>query len=280
MVAILTPLSDTERAAAIERAVAYLHGRQSPAGGFCVYRSAQLDEPNLFDTYYAVAALHMAGGVLPRPEAIRRFLCEAEPVQVYGLYFRSFALQLLGQDDPVIAATRAAVVALPLVPPRAESLTSGKLRSLLFTLRLKRLLDAPLDMVVAARLRALEHAGGGFGGKPNAIDTHLTLACLAACGDQVPMPRTDEFLQRLQHPAFGFRLTEDSLAPALDTLYAGVQACRLRHVPVAYPAAVARFVLDCQTANGGFARAPMALPGIELTCRALALLLPSARPAA
>jgi len=48
--------------AALEPAAAYVTGRQCRNGGFCYYRYADLEEPNLHDTYYAVAA----GGLLQR----------------------------------------------------------------------------------------------------------------------------------------------------------------------------------------------------------------------
>lgn len=39
----------------------YLLGRESPSGGFCFYRTDYLDEPSLFDTWHATAALGLLG---------------------------------------------------------------------------------------------------------------------------------------------------------------------------------------------------------------------------
>ena len=63
--ALSVPLTSRARQAVAE-ATAYLRGRQSYNGGFCFYRFEYLDEPNLRDTYHAIAALTLLGAEVPR----------------------------------------------------------------------------------------------------------------------------------------------------------------------------------------------------------------------
>ena len=66
---------------------------------------------------------------------------------------------------------------------------------------------------------------------------------------------------------------KQSLFAALEILHAGVRGCALLAQPVRYAEAVLDFVLACRSGDGGFARAPDALPNIELTHRALDVIV-------
>lgn len=258
-------------ATARQRAVQYLLGRLSPGGGFCYYRSAYLDEPNLFDTCHAVAALALLRVPVPARESVAAFLVghpvEAQP---YALYYRTFALAALGWDDPARASVEQKVGALAAEPPDpARGNLSARLSRLTLVLRLKVHfgLGFPADAIRRA-VDALEHPGGGFGETPNLQDTRLALTLLRLCGATAG-ERTRAFVGRLALPGYGFRLTADSLSPALDTVCAGIACCMLLGRPVAHAEDATAFILACQTANGGFARAPEALPDIGLTHLAL-----------
>ncbi|OOG28842.1 hypothetical protein B1C78_00465 [Thioalkalivibrio denitrificans] len=257
---------------AMARAAAYLRSRQSPSGGYCFYRAMGVEEPNLHDTYYALAGLHLAGEAPPRDEATRVFL-HGFPVsaQVHGLYYHTLALTLLGEGSPP-AAIRRKIAALPIHLP-APPVNSSAFQALAFTLQLKRKVGTPVDeAAIIAHLGTLEHPGGGFGAKANVIDTHWALTALDACAATAAASRTRDFLVRVQNRNFGFVLTVDSVAPTLETLFAGIHACRMLDLQVAHPHAAAGFALACQSGGGGFARAPMALPNIELTYQGLAVL--------
>jgi hypothetical protein len=45
----------------LARAARYIAGRQCQGGGFCVYRNVYLEEPNLSDTWHALAGLRLLG---------------------------------------------------------------------------------------------------------------------------------------------------------------------------------------------------------------------------
>lgn len=255
-----------------QRARHYLLGRQSPSGGFCFYRTEYLDEPNLFDTWHAVAALTLLGELLPHREMLVDFVCAQPPGrQPYALYYRTFTLDALGSPDPDHAAVEESVRSLPLnVHGLARhSNLSGQLERLLLTLRLKRYLDLAFAAEEIARsILGLEQPSGGFGTPPNLLDTRLALEILPLCG-QVTSARTAAFVDRVELPIFAFRLTEDSLSPNLETVCAGIECCQRLGLSVAHPGDAAAFILDCQTGDGGFARAPNALPDIGLTHLAL-----------
>lgn len=260
--------------AAVARAVAYLRGRQSSTGGFCFYRMEGFDEPNLLDTYYAVASLHAAGVEIPYRDRIANFLRRFSlHTQVHGLYFRAFTWQLLGgTPEAEWEQLRREVDGFPIHLPKPPVTTLG-LTELLFALKLKRHFSSPWEVAsVAHGITGLEHPEGGFGAKPNIVDTHLAVAILAICEAMDRLERTRRFVARVQHREFGFQLTEDSIAPTLETLFSGIETVRILGLPIAYSPQTLQFALACQCQNGGFARAPVALPNIELTWQGISVL--------
>jgi len=257
---------------AIDHARAYLLGRQCANGGFSFYRTEYLEEPDPSDTWHAVAALARLGDKVPRREEVARFVV-SQPVsaQPYGLYFRTRVFDLLDQTDPEGIAVVEAVDALPVEPPGADA--SGELCARLERLRLivwlKNCFGQTFAKTDTARaLLAMEASDGGYGKPPNLIDTRMALSCLALC-EALPSDRCARFVTRLAMPDFGFRLTEQSLLPNLETVCAGLACCRRLGIEVPHAADALSLILDCQTGNGGFARAPDALPDIHLTHLAL-----------
>jgi len=257
---------------ALDGARAYLLGRQCANGGFSFYRTAYLEEPDPSDTWHAVAALDRLGATAPGREAVARFVI-GQPLtaQPYGLYFRTRVLDLLGESDPEGVAMAAAIDALPVEPPDAN--TRGELCTRLERLRLivwlkNRFGKAFAKNGTAQAQLALEAGDGGYGTPPNLIDTRMALSCLAQC-EALPSDRCARFVARLAVPDFGFRLTERSLLPNLETVCAGLACCRRLGLEVPHAADSLSLILDCQTGNGGFARAPGALPDIHLTHLAL-----------
>lgn len=256
-----------------DRAVAYLLERQSGAGGFCFYRWEHVDEPNLSDTWHAVAVLR---GLLRRavPDAGRHigFVggLDVTPWPI-SLHDRVHTLDLLDGTDPKAGSVRAFVSSLPVRVPAMEHAPglSHALESLRATLWLKRRFGMTIraDSLVHG-LRRLEREGGGFGEPANLLDTAMAIAVLRLCGHGVS-PRTAEFVMRLAVPGFGFRLTERTHSPNLETTCAGVVSCERLGMAIPYSDASKSFILSCQTGSGGFARSAGALPSFELTHMAM-----------
>ncbi|WP_449425497.1 hypothetical protein [Rhodanobacter lindaniclasticus] len=96
------PVDSLKLASALNRARAYLLERQSPSGGFCFYRGYYAEEPNLSDTWHAIAVLIGLLGVdLPEKNSHASFVI-GQPIapQPLLLYYRVRTLLALGADDP------------------------------------------------------------------------------------------------------------------------------------------------------------------------------------
>lgn len=262
---------------ALDRARTYLLERQSPNGGFCFYRGYYAEEPNLADTWHAIAVLTgLLGMVLPEKSSHAGFIV-GQPVepQPLALYDRVRALRVLGVDDPESAEVASAVMALQTHHPDIATHASlnASLQRIKCTLWLKQHFGLPIAAVdeLAKALLQTEHADGGYGTPPNLLDTEAAIAVLMLCGQTSPS-RTGDFVHRMAVPGFGFRLTAGSLSPNLETACAGMRSCCRLGLPVPHAQDAVAFVLSCQTGNGGFARAAGALPDITLTHLALTTL--------
>src|SRR5512144_1681376 len=86
---------------ALERATEYVTSRQCRNGGFCYYRYADLEEPNLHDTYYAVAACELLHSEVPYPERVVAYLRSMRLAgrQSSYLYCSGFTARRLGNLD-------------------------------------------------------------------------------------------------------------------------------------------------------------------------------------
>lgn len=273
-VALPATLLTRSRDAAVH-AQQYLLEHQSPIGGFCFYRWQGLDEPNLRDTWHALAALTLLGAEVPRRGAVAAFLATFTPLGLDDLCNQARALERLGCSDAVDTLNREKIAALDAAAVLVDQHlpVSARLDHALRILRVQQCLSTirrPAESAACAR--TLEH-DGGWGDKPNLGDTWSALAVLDACGDHSFTDATRQFVDALQIASFGFKATLDSMYVHLGVTYAGVSACNLLALPLRHAAAAVDFVLACQTGDGGFARAPSALPDIALTHRALQALI-------
>lgn len=290
---------------AVARAATYIRTRQSPTGGFCFYRYSSVDEPSLGDTYYAVAALRLFDIEVPNARKTAEFVTQARSFGLTYLYFGAFTLDHLGLISQVSEETLQGIGNLAITVPEAASSvdTSGWLESVRKTVRLQQrftptVLDGsaqteklaamlfprtarPKDRyaLVAAFITDLMNRGC-FGIGKNLWDTYLALSVSTFLRLRLP-EHIMTFVDSLQHPPVGFLMTPHSAMASLDVAYAGVRCCEILRIPVRHKQEVIDLTLGCQTANGGFAHAPMALPNLEFTYRALkilAILVPESGP--
>ncbi len=260
---------------ALRRARSYVQSRQCVNGGYSFYRSEYLEEPNLHDTWHALAALRLLGTLPLRAQETADFVtAQSLWGPPYGLYFRVLSLSLLGHPEPERATVRASVAALPIDPPVEDPPEAllARLERLRMTLELKRHFSLEVPKThIAQRVLALQRPGGGFGDTPNLHDTRLALAVLQACDHPTTaLTATRDFVAGLAAPECGFKLTTDSLLPTLPTTCAGIHSCRWLGLAVPHPEHSANYILGCQSADGGFARAAAGLPNLDLTHQALA----------
>jgi hypothetical protein len=280
----------------VARAAAYIRTRQSPSGGFCFYRDSSVDEPSLGDTYYAVAALRLFDIKVPNAGKTADFVTEARTSGLTYLYFSALTLDHLGLDSRISVETFESIGNLPITVPETATPvdTSGWLESVRKTLRLQQqftptALDEvaqtkkPGAMLVPRAARSKERCTqvaafiadlmnrGGFGVRNNLWDTYLALSVSTVLGLRIP-EEIAAFVDSLQQPPVGFLMTPHSGMSSLDVAFAGVRCCEILGIPVRHKREVIDLTLGCQTANGGFAHAPMALPNLEFTYRALKIL--------
>ena len=261
-------------AKACTRAAQYVLSRQCASGGFCFYRSEHIEEPNLADTHHAVATLKLLGHVIPRlPDLVAfldRFPPSGQPAHLYYLLESKHAL------DPAFRPAERFVRLirnLRLNEPSSSSDLTGWLERARLIVQLKREYAEPVE---GARMRRwLERVSrdGGFGSRPNLRDTWLALEILETCNDVGTWPQIADFVDRLQMESCGFSDTVVSRTANIDVIFAGVRCCGLLALPIRYPHQALRFALQCQTGNGGFSRAPDALPSIEYTYEAICTVL-------
>lgn len=291
---------------AVERAAAYIRTRQSPSGGFCFYRYGGIDEPNLGDTYCAVAALRLLGIEVPNARKTADFVSEARIFGLTYLYFSAFTLEHLGLASRISEETLAAIQSLSIaIPEDAGSVdTTGWLESVRKLIRLQQRFtpmslagttghdkQAGTPAAVASYVHSdscyAQIAGfvsdllkrGGFGVRSNLWDTCLALSVGALLGLRPPED-VASFIDSLQEPPVGFLMTPRSAVSNLDVAYAGARCCETLDLTVRHRQEMVDFTLSCQSTNGGFAHAPMALPNLEFTYRGLqtlAMLVPQLR---
>ena len=272
-----------QAARAIARGSVYIESRQSRNGGFCFYKGIYIDEPNLHDTYHAVAARCIIGADVEHADALARFVAHFPLGGSTHYYYYAFTLDLLGRSALIDSERLARIAALPVaVPPAGRRVaTNSWLAAVLRTARLKRRFAELRDFPEFVRFIGTLKADGGYGKKANLLDTYLCISIVALLDKLPGAADLRRFVERLQVPTFGFRLTGDSLVTNLDVLHAGVKCCSMLGLPLKYPADALAFALACQTSNGGFSRVPDALPDIEMTRRALqivASIAPDALP--
>jgi prenyltransferase beta subunit len=267
-----TPTSGALRDIAT-RAAGYLRARESPDGGFCFYRSADIDEPNLLDTYHAVAALALISQPVGHRDALLRFLDATPDFGVSFLFYHAFTLEALGAGDQLGRDRLQSIADIAIGPPdlsTEESISNWLERTRQAVLLKRRYVGA---FNAGPTLADIEGILAGDSGKaPNLLDTFMGLDAILALDPGQTVPKVQSFLETQQAPAFGFAFNRYAPMPTLEVLHAGVTCCALLGLHVRYPEPVLRFALACQAADGAFARAPGALPDIEMTHLALEIL--------
>jgi hypothetical protein len=279
----VAPTLLADAAATVARAEAYILSRQSEAGGFCFYKSGLVDEPNLRDTYHAVAALTLLGATVPAIDRLVQFVSSSHTFDSGFLYWYAFTLDCLGRADAIDADRRARIAQLTIeVPKPGQPNIRQWLERALRVLRLRaRFGTLPHGEDILHRLDALK-SGGGYGAEPNLWETSLALGIRRCFGTLSDISDTRSFVDRLQAAPFGFALAAGSITGTLEVIEAGVKCCTLLDLPLRFTNDILHFVLACQSANGGFARAPDALPDLAQTHRALGVIqrIVSGRPGA
>jgi hypothetical protein len=263
----------------IDRAVDYVVSRQCRNGGFCYYRSDDFDleEPNLRDTYYAVAACKLLTREIPNRDRVVDYLRSMRTAgrQSSYLYYYAFTAQRLGEPELLDQVFLDRVAELRINLPQADKNVplSDWLEDSLWIIRLKKTFTNHSAMDEVKNFVRDLFRSGGVGVKPNLVDTYLALSVLAELNGLAGLDKAKAFVNRLQLPSFGFGYTEDSLSsPSIDIVYAGVFSCALLGLRVRYPADIVNSILMSQRVHGGFTRSPDSLGDLDTHFRALSIL--------
>jgi hypothetical protein len=257
----------------LARAARYIAGRQCQSGGFCVYRNVYLEEPNLSDTWLALAGLRLLGVDLPRPHEVSGWLDSFHVALLHhsALHDWIFSKQLLDAAWTPDPQLRQRIAALPLLPPQQEDAAWSPLKELIRVARLKATfarIEGAAEVVTW--LQGLRH--NGYGSKPNLQDTALALDLLALLGAPDETEETRAFVDALQSPYLGFNNTLDSRHCRLETLLAGVQCCAHLGLPVKHGAVIVSTVFAAQRGDGAFADVPGSLATLDSHYNALVLI--------
>ena len=269
-------ITDNRIEQAIDRAVDYIASRQCHNGGFCYYRTDDLEEPNLHDTYYAVAACGLVQRQIPNRDKVMDYLRSMGTTgqQSSYLYYYAFTVYLLGELTLDLELLDS-LLGLHIAPPKAGKNVplSGWLEDSFRVIRLQKTFAGYSKMdEIKDFVRNLARPGG-VGAKPNLLDTYLALSILAELNGLSGLLETKCFIDRVQLASFGFKYTEDSLfSPNIDILYAGVISCVLLGLRVKYPADIVNSVLVSQRTHGGFTRSPDSLGDLETHYKALEII--------
>lgn len=257
----------------LAQAASYIRGRQCRNGGFCFYRNDYLEEPNLGDTWHALAALKLLAVDVPRLNEVVLWLDGFAPASLNldGLHDWAFSRRLLLPTWAPDQGTCAQIAELPLLPPNQDENLSGFIERLIRIVELKAAFtDVESAPGVIAWLQKFHR--GGYGYKPNLQETALALKLLAGLGEPDETDETKHFVDSLQSPQLGFDNTVDSRYCRLDILLAGVRCCTRLGLPVKYSDIITSIAFGAQRRDGAFADVPGALPTLESHHAALELL--------
>jgi hypothetical protein len=270
-------ISQSRLEAALDKAADYIVSRQCRNGGFCYYRYADLEEPNLHDTYYAVAACELLPKGILHPNRVVAYLRSMWPAsrQSSYLYYYGFTAKRLCALNLLEQTFLDKVAALRLYLPSAGSAVSLSewLTDSLRIIRLRKVYASGWDAGAITDFVYGLFRRGGAGTTPNLRDTYLALRILAELDSLTQLDEVKAFIRRLQLPSLGFKYTEDAVsAPDIDTLYAGVFSCALLGLNIHYEQDILHTVLSCQRLHGGFARSSDSLGNLSTHCRALRII--------
>jgi hypothetical protein len=269
----------------VEACSSYTRSRQTRQGGFCfcMDRAWGVEEPNTPDTYAAVAIFRLLDRAVPEVERCWAWLQAQQdaaggyPTLVIG-FAALKALQLLGarplRDPRRFLQDQARL--LHLTDP-AHLHFPGQLCSALRCLRLWQdyslTVTEQMRAAIAVGLGQLRGDNGGYGAPgANLLDTTAAVALAAILA--LPVDRAVlAYARQCERPPYGFHVTPLTTSSSLESQHAGLQVLQHFHALPRELARMREFVASCQTASGGFGRAPGAVPRLDDTLHALEILV-------
>ena len=258
-----------------ERSLRYVTSRQCRNGGFCFYRTEYLEEPNLHDTYYALVAYRLMDRPVPNRDRVVDYLRSATSygAQTSYLYYLARGMRLLGCPDqyPELQHRIAQLHIRPLESDDSLSISSW-LEDALMVARLRKTFAEATGFEPVKHVIGDLRAGHYRAYRRNLLDTYLMLRILAELDRLQEIDDLKRFVDAMQAPSLGFRMTQTSAAINMDILYAGVFSCAMSGIAITYAHDIVGHVLASQKKDGGFARAPAAAGDLQTNYKGLRVL--------
>ena len=125
---------------------------------------------------------------------------------------------------------------------------------------------------MGAWLGCLWGEDGGLGApESNLLDTSSAVDLTVGLALPMHYPALD-YARRCEGPPFGFNLAPNCAASSLEAQRAGLKVLRSFNARPRDPSLIRSYVATCQTASGGFGRAPGAIAGLSESLSALEVL--------
>lgn len=259
----------------IDLAKHYILHRLCLSGGFCHYG---LDEPNLHDTWHALAGLRILGVSLDSKPTVR-FL---KSFQNHDGSFRSTAqayltlhgLDLLGS----LPSHNPTCYIADFARNMAESFTHTAtldpawLEDTRRIIALQRRFNIGIirGEDIAQRIKSLQKKDGGYGFITSSLTETLQAVTILHLLDQLEDPKIAAgFIRSCEHSVTGFTDMPGTSMHFIEHVHAGLVLCQELRIIPHYTDACAASVRRCQLLNGGFARASLGIATLENTYLAL-----------
>lgn len=253
----------------------YVVNRQNDDGGYTFVQTA---ESNAQDTYYGLAILHLLNALFPNVERTATWLQGFVPESLYHHYYVAKALILCGENPNgklkgFLLSRMSSKEHFGTVDVYVEA--ASEFVTTFMVTELVNIAGVPIDREKATKwLLSYKNKDGGFGAKgySSLSSTFHAIVSLFSLGYPVNSLReTLVYVRSCEKPA-GFTIVPRSRLPYMEHVYHGVLTLELLSEHVKYPENVAKFVLSCHKANGGFGRADLGIATFEDTFFAVTIL--------
>ena len=259
----------------IDLAKHYILDRLCPSGGFCHYG---LDEPNLHDTWHALAGLRILGVRLdsgPTVRFLRSFQGRDGSFRSAAqAYYALLGLDMLGappSHDPARCIAGLALAAAESFT-RAQTPDAAKLEDTRRLVALQRRYDVRIASRenIVERIMLCRNGDGGFGSPASSLtETLPAVEILHNLGLRADAESAAHFVRSCDHPVAGFTDMPGTSLHYIEHVHAGLALCLALRIQPGHASACAASVRRCQLVNGGFARASLGIANLEYTYLAL-----------
>jgi len=238
----------------------YITERRCQKGGYCFYRQ---EEPNLSDSYYALASQRILGTETEDIDTINYILnsqrSNGSYLNITHAYYAINSLYILNKKQ--LYSPKSFIFA-NLHSYNPENLlpgTNSVFKKMHFVISLMNMLNLAIPLKrkesVSKFVLYFKKSDTGFGvERSTLLETAHALTILAAMDYPLEKLQTAFFLRKCEHSIFGFTNIHSTSLSYLEYLHAGLVLSQLLEYKINYATQCLDFVLNCQTNKGGFAR--------------------------